>query len=88
MLIFRGVAGFLALLMFFYNISQISLAEAMTFSKTSPIFTAIFAYIFVKEKSLFKVGLGYLLVLLEFYLLQNLMEAVWTKPIGWVFYVE
>lgn len=50
LLIFRGVAGFLALLMFFYNISQISLAEAMTFSKTSPIFTAIFAYIFVKEK--------------------------------------
>ena len=50
LLIFRGLAGFLALLMFFYNISQISLAEAMTFSKTSPIFTAIFAYIFVKEK--------------------------------------
>lgn len=50
LLLFRGTVGFLALLMFFYNISQIPLAEAMTFSKTSTIFTAIFAYFFVKEK--------------------------------------
>jgi len=58
LLIFRGVAGFVALLMFFYNISVISLAEAMTFSKTSPIFTAIFAYIFVKEKISFQGWVG------------------------------
>jgi len=50
LLLFRGTVGFLALLMFFYNISQISLAEAMTFSKTSTIFSAIFAYFFVQEK--------------------------------------
>jgi drug/metabolite transporter (DMT)-like permease len=50
LLIFRGVAGFVALLFFFYNISQISLGEAMTFSKTSTIFTAVLAYIFLKEK--------------------------------------
>ncbi len=50
LLFFRGFVGFLALLTFFYNISNISLAEAMTFSKTSTIFTAIFAYIFIKEK--------------------------------------
>jgi len=50
LLIFRGLIGFIALLFFFYTISHISLAEAMTFSKTSTIFTAIFAYIFVKEK--------------------------------------
>ena len=50
LLIFRGVAGFVALLFFFYNISIISLGEAMTFSKTSTIFTAILAYIFLKEK--------------------------------------
>ena len=50
LLIFRGVAGFVALLFFFYNISVISLGEAMTFSKTSTIFTAILAYIFLKEK--------------------------------------
>ncbi|PPK58527.1 DMT family transporter [Malaciobacter marinus] len=58
LLIFRGMAGFIALLMFFYNIAEISLAEAMTFSKTSTIFTAIFAYIFVKEKLGFKGWLG------------------------------
>ena len=50
LLIFRGVAGFVALLFFFYNISIISLGEAMTFSKTSTIFTAVLAYIFLKEK--------------------------------------
>lgn len=49
LLFFRGFVGFLALLTFFYNISNISLAEAMTFSKTSTIFTAIFAYVFIKE---------------------------------------
>jgi drug/metabolite transporter (DMT)-like permease len=50
LLLFRGTVGFAALLMFFYNISNISLAQAMTFSKTSTIFTALFAYIFIKEK--------------------------------------
>jgi len=50
LLFFRGFMGFVALLAFFYNIAHISLADAMTFSKTSPIFTAIFAYIFLKEE--------------------------------------
>ena len=58
LLIFRGMAGFTALLFFFYNISQIPLGEAMTFSKTSTIFTAIFAYIFVQEKLGFKGWIG------------------------------
>ncbi|MFY9090167.1 DMT family transporter [Arcobacter aquimarinus] len=58
LLTFRGVAGFVALLFFFYNISQIPLGEAMTFSKTSTIFTAIFAYLFLKEKLGFKGWLG------------------------------
>ncbi len=50
LLFFRGLMGFLALLAFFYNIAHISLADAMTFSKTSPLFTAFFAYIFLREK--------------------------------------
>ena len=58
LLIFRGTAGFIALLFFFYNISQISLGEAMTFSKTSTIFTAVLAYIFLKEKLGFKGWIG------------------------------
>lgn len=50
LLFFRGFMGFLALLAFFYNIAYISLGDAMTYSKTSPIFTAIFAFVFLKEK--------------------------------------
>ncbi len=49
LLIFRGTVGFLALLFFFYNIANIPLGEAMTFSKTSTIFTALLAYFFLKE---------------------------------------
>lgn len=50
LLFFRGFIGFMALLLFFYNITVMSLADAMTFSKTSPIFTAIFAFFFLKEE--------------------------------------
>ena len=50
LLFFRGFMGFTALLAFFYNIAHISLGDAMTYSKTSPIFTAIFAWLFLNEK--------------------------------------
>ena len=50
LLLFRGTMGFLALLSFFYLIAHIPLGDAMTWSKTSPIFTAIFAWFFLKEK--------------------------------------
>lgn len=50
LLFFRGFMGFSALLAFFYNIAHISLGDAMTFSKTSPIFTALFAWAFLSEK--------------------------------------
>jgi len=50
LLFFRGLMGFLALLAFFYNIAHIPLGDAMTYSKTSPIFTAFFAWLFLREK--------------------------------------
>lgn len=50
LLFFRGFMGFVALLAFFYNIAHIPLGDAMTWSKTSPVFTAIFAFLFLKEK--------------------------------------
>ncbi len=50
LLFMRGFIGFSALLMYFYNIAHIPLAEAQTFNKISPIFTAIFSYIILNEK--------------------------------------
>ena len=50
LLFFRGLMGFTALLAYFYNIAHIPLGDAVTFSKTAPIFTAIFAWLFLKEK--------------------------------------
>ncbi len=50
LLLFRGTMGFLALLAFFYNIAHIPLGDAMTYSKTSPLFTALFAWLFLREK--------------------------------------
>jgi len=58
LLLFRGIAGFLALMLFFYNIANIPLAEAMTFSQMSPIFTAIFAFLLLKEKLSFQAWIG------------------------------
>jgi len=58
LLFFRGFMGFVALLAFFYNIANIPLGDAMTYSKTSPIFTAIFAFLFLHEKLSFKAWLS------------------------------
>ncbi len=50
LLLFRGTIGFLALLAYFYDFAHIPLGEAVTYNKTSPIFVAIFAAIFLREK--------------------------------------
>ncbi|MDD2652479.1 MAG: DMT family transporter [Sulfurimonas sp.] len=54
LLFFRGLMGFLALLTYFYNIAHIPLGDAVTYSKTAPIFTAVFASLFLHEKLSFK----------------------------------
>lgn len=54
LLFFRGFMGFAALLAYFYNIANIPLGDAVTFSRTAPIFTAIFAWMFLNEKMSFK----------------------------------
>lgn len=50
LLLFRGLIGFFALLMFIYCIVHMSMTQAMTFSRTAPIFTSIFAFIFLHER--------------------------------------
>ena len=49
-LLMRGVFGTIALTMFFYTIQYIPLASAVTIQYLSPIFTALFAAIYLKEK--------------------------------------
>lgn len=49
LLFFRGFIGMVAMLSYFYNLAHIPLADAVTFSRTAPIFTAIFAFWFLKE---------------------------------------
>ncbi len=49
LLIFRGVFGYISFVAFFYNIAHIALSDAMMYSRISPIFTAIFAMVFLKE---------------------------------------
>lgn len=49
-LIFRGVIGTIALLTFFYTISETTLSNAIVFAKTEPIFTALLAFFLLGEK--------------------------------------
>ena len=49
-LLMRGVFGTIALSLFFYTLQYIPLASAVTIQYLSPIFTALFAAIFLKEK--------------------------------------
>lgn len=68
LLFFRAFVGLIAMLSFFYNIANISLSDAVTYSKMSPIFTAIFALWFLKEriglKGWFAICLGFVGMLL------------------------
>ena len=49
LLILRGLAGFAALLCFFYALTKLPLAETTVIVYISPVFTAILAAIFLKE---------------------------------------
>ena len=68
LLLFRGSMGFMALLAYFYIMAHIPLAEAVTYNKTSPIFVAIFAYIFLRENlhrnALFAIVIGFIGIIL------------------------
>jgi drug/metabolite transporter (DMT)-like permease len=61
LLIFRGVIGTLALYMFFYSISKIGLAEAITYQQTYPIFIAVLSFVLLGER-LMKSEIGAILL--------------------------
>lgn len=48
--VWRGLSGFLALMLFFYAISALPLATAITLNYTAPLFLAILLTLFLKEK--------------------------------------
>jgi drug/metabolite transporter (DMT)-like permease len=50
LLITRGVLGIIALFLFFFTLQKMPLATAITIQYLSPIFTAIIAVFFLKEK--------------------------------------
>lgn len=50
LLFIRGFLGFLGILLFFYTIETLPLGVAITLNKTSPIFGAIFSFLFISEK--------------------------------------
>ncbi len=50
LLLWRGLFGFSALLLFFYTITHIPLGEAITLNKTSPLFVAILAFFILHER--------------------------------------
>jgi drug/metabolite transporter (DMT)-like permease len=52
LLAFRGIIGTLALYMFFYSITQIGLAESITYQQTYPIFIAVFSIFIAGERLL------------------------------------
>lgn len=50
LLIFRGIAGAVGLIAFFYSLQSIPLASAVTINYLAPIFTTILGIFIVKEK--------------------------------------
>ena len=64
----RGVLGFTAMILFFYTITTIPLAEAITLNKTSPLFVTILAYFLLGEqlhkRTLFALFVGFIGIVL------------------------
>ena len=46
----RGIIAVFSMLAIFYNLQNMPIAYAMTFSRTAPIFTAFFAFFLLKER--------------------------------------
>ncbi len=54
LLIFRGITGTLALYTFFYSITRIGLAEAITYQQSYPVFLSVFSVFYFRERMSFR----------------------------------
>ena len=82
-LIARGVSGCLALLLHFYTISKLELGMAVMLNYTAPLFAALFAIFFLKERpGIFLWGL----ILLSFagVILLNSNSSMTWRPAVWL----
>lgn len=77
LMIFRGIAGFLALSLFFFTIAHLPLGMAVLLNYASPIFSAILAMIFLKERPSLLIILMIALSFFGVYLLVG--EGAWES---------
>ncbi|MCB0496569.1 MAG: DMT family transporter [Cyclobacteriaceae bacterium] len=83
-LIIRGIAGSVALLMFFATIQQMPLASAVAIQYTSPIFTTILGIFIVKERVYSVQWIFFFVALLGVFLIQGFDPRVsmWQVILG------
>ncbi|MCB0279886.1 MAG: DMT family transporter [Calditrichaeota bacterium] len=79
LLIARGLAGTVALMMYFYTLQNMPLATAVTVQYLSPIFTIIFATLILKEKTRLQQWLLFILSLIGLALLKQFEAEVDTN---------
>ena len=81
LLLFRGITGFFALLLYFYAISKLPIGTAVMLNYTAPILAAIIAMIFLKEKkSLFVIVMA-VTAFCGVYMLVETNIGTWNQPV-------
>ena len=67
----RSINGFVSLMLFFYAITKLPLATAMTLNYTSPLFLALFSTILLREKMIYKLYFAIFIGFVGVYILLN-----------------
>ena len=80
-LFLRGIAGYLALALFFHTIGRLPLGTAVLLNYTSPLFTVLLSYLLLKEKMNMKLIALIALTFTGVYLLVNGSLPHWDTAI-------
>lgn len=81
LMVLRALTGFVALTLHFVTIANLPLGFAVMLNYTSPIFAALFAVTFLKEKPGMLLGLMTLIAFAGVYLLVGGTLLVWNKHV-------